>query len=63
MKKNKKIETDKKVKIRSDNIDNVTIIFASKKVYTNVKNGVTKNIFQLNGSVISMVKIIIVIIT
>ena len=32
IKKNKKIETDKKVKIRSDNIDNVTIIFASKKV-------------------------------
>jgi hypothetical protein len=32
MKKNKKIETDKKVKILSDIIEKVTIIFASKKV-------------------------------
>ena len=42
MKKNKKIEKDKKLNMRSDKIEKVTIIFASKNVYTKVKTGVIK---------------------
>ena len=63
MKKNKKIEKDKKLKMRSDNIEKVTIIFASKNVYKKVKNGVIKKIFKLNGSTIRILKIIIAITT
>ena len=37
MKKNKKIEKDKKLNMRSDKIEKVTIIFESKNVYRKVK--------------------------
>ena len=63
MKKNKKIEKDKKLNMRSDKIEKVTIIFASKNVYTKVKTGVIKKIFQLNGSTMSILKISIEILT
>ena len=63
MKKNKKIEKDKKLNMRSDKIEKVTIIFASKNVYTKVKTGVIKKIFQFNGSTMSILKISIEIIT